>query len=110
MPECEFIDMLTELDRMGFQTHTHATGDWGIRLALDCDRTRRSGERAPRIVGTESCTSNACIPTTCHGFARWASSPRCSPRHCSPDLVAGTWMENVGEERWDRAWRFRSAR
>jgi predicted amidohydrolase YtcJ len=30
------------------------------------------------------------------------------PRHCSPDLVAGTWMENVGEERWDRAWRFRS--
>ena len=30
------------------------------------------------------------------------------PRHCSPDLVAGTWMDNVGEQRWSRAWRFRS--
>jgi predicted amidohydrolase YtcJ len=30
------------------------------------------------------------------------------PRHCSPDLVAGTWMENVGEQRWSRAWRFSS--
>ena len=27
--------------------------------------------------------------------------------HCSPDLVAGTWMDNVGEQRWNRAWRFR---
>lgn len=30
------------------------------------------------------------------------------PCQASPDLVAGTWMENVGEARWDRAWRFKS--
>ena len=30
------------------------------------------------------------------------------PRHCSPDLIEGSWMNNVGEQRWDRAWRIKS--
>ena len=41
-------------------------------------------------------------------FAALGVTAAMQPRHCSPDLVAGTWMENVGEQRWDRAWRFRS--
>ena len=41
-------------------------------------------------------------------FAALGVTAAMQPRRCSPDLVVGTWMENVGEERWDRAWRFRS--
>ncbi|BCJ41326.1 hypothetical protein GCM10010168_89140 [Actinoplanes ianthinogenes] len=102
-----FADLLTELDRMGFQTHTHATGDAGIRLALDAieQAGRRNGTRDRRhgIVHVE-CLDPADLPR----FRQLGVVAAMQPRHCSPDLVAGAWMANVGEERWSRAWRFRS--
>jgi predicted amidohydrolase YtcJ len=106
-PGRELVDVIGELDRMGFQTHTHATGDAGIRLALDAieqaalangTRDRRHG-----VVHVE------CIhPDDLPRFAALGVTAAMQPRHCSPDLVGGTWMENVGEERWDRAFRFDS--
>ncbi|NJC21638.1 hypothetical protein BJ994_000714 [Arthrobacter pigmenti] len=107
LPPNEFTAMLTELDRLGFQTHTHATGDWGIRLALDsiehAQRANRTTDRRHGIVHVE------CLhPDDLPRFASLGVVPAMQPRHCSPDLVAGTWMDNVGEERWDRAWRLRS--
>lgn len=103
----EFVGIVTELDRMGFQTHTHATGDGGIRLALDAieHATRVNGtvDRRHGIVHVE------CLhPDDLPRFAALGVTAAMQPRHCSPDLVGGTWMENVGEGRWDRAWRFRS--
>lgn len=99
--------VITELDRMGFQTHTHATGDGGIRIALDAieqaTRTNRTRDRRHGIVHVE------CLhPDDLPRFAALGVTAAMQPRHCSPDLVGGTWMDNVGEQRWDRAWRFRS--
>lgn len=106
-PPNEFTAMLAELDRLGFQTHTHATGDWGVRLALDAienaQRSNGTSDRRHGIVHVE-CLDDADLPR----FAQLGVVPAMQPRHCSPDLVAGTWMENVGEDRWDRAWRFNS--
>jgi predicted amidohydrolase YtcJ len=106
-PGRELVDVITELDRLGLQTHTHATGDAGIRLALDAienaQRVNGSVDRRHGVVHVE------CLhPDDLPRFRELGVTAAMQPRHCSPDLVAGTWMENVGEERWDRAWRFRS--
>ncbi|MGR0218714.1 amidohydrolase [Agromyces sp. ZXT2-6] len=103
----ELVGIVSELDRMGFQTHTHATGDGGIRLALDAiehaARVNGTSDRRHGIVHVE------CLhPDDLPRFAALDVTAAMQPRHCSPDLVGGTWMENVGEGRWDRAWRFRS--
>lgn len=106
-PLGELSRIVTELDRLGFQTHTHATGDGGIRLALDAiaaaqaqngTRDRRHG-----IVHVE------CLdPADLGRFSSHGVTAAMQPRHASPDLIEGTWMDNVGEARWDRAWRVRS--
>jgi predicted amidohydrolase YtcJ len=106
-PGRELVNVLGELDRMGFQTHTHATGDAGIRLTLDAieHAATRNGTRDRRhgIVHVE------CLhPDDLPRFRALGVTAAMQPRHCSPDLVAGTWMDNVGEQRWSRAWRFRS--
>ncbi len=106
-PLGELTRIVTQLDALGFQTHTHATGDGGIRIALDAiehaARVNGTTDRRHGIVHVE-CLDPADLPR----FAQLGVTAAMQPRHCSPDLVAGTWMENVGEERWDRAWRFRS--
>lgn len=106
-PIGELSRIVTELDRLGFQTHTHATGDGGVRLALDAieaaqaangTRNRRHG-----IVHVE------CLdPADLRRFADLGITAAMQPRHASPDLIEGTWMDNVGPQRWDRAWRVRS--
>ncbi len=106
-PGRELVEVISELDRLGFQTHTHATGDAGIRLALDAieQAAQRNGTKDRRhgVVHVE------CLhPDDLPRFRELGVTAAMQPRHCSPDLVAGTWMENVGEDRWDRAWRFRS--
>lgn len=106
-PVGELARIVTELDRLGFQTHTHATGDGGVRLALDAI------ENAARVNGTHDRRHGIvhveCLhPDDLHRFAELGVTAAMQPRHCSPDLVAGTWMDNVGEERWSRAWRIRS--
>lgn len=106
-PGRELVNVLSELDRMGFQTHTHATGDAGIRLTLDAIEqaalTNGTRDRRHGIVHVE------CLhPDDLPRFRALSVTAAMQPRHCSPDLVAGTWMDNIGEERWGRAWRFRS--
>jgi len=106
-PGRELVAVIGELDRLGFQTHTHATGDAGIRLTLDAIE-RAAGANGTRdrrhgIVHVE------CLhPDDLPRFRALGVTAAMQPRHCSPDLVAGTWMDNVGESRWSRAWRFRS--
>lgn len=103
----ELAKAIAELDRLGLQTHTHATGDGGIRLALDAiehaGRVNGTRDRRHGIVHVE------CLhPDDLPRFAALGVTAAMQPRHASPDLVAGTWMENIGESRWDRAWRLRS--
>ncbi|WP_129656892.1 amidohydrolase [Rothia halotolerans] len=106
-PVGELTKIVTELDRLGFQTHTHATGDGGVRLALDAiehaGRANGSADRRHGVVHVE-CLDPADLPR----FQRLGVTAAMQPRHASPDLIKGTWMENVGEQRWGRAWRTRS--
>ena len=103
----EFHQIVAELDRMGLQTHTHATGDGGIRLVLDAienaAKLNSTNDRRHGIVHVE------CIhPDDLMRLAQLGITAAMQPRHCSPDLIEGSWMNNIGEQRWDRAWRIKS--
>ena len=104
----EFGDLITELERDGFQCHIHATGDRGIRTALDgIEAARRAngpGDRRHLMIHTE-CLTEQDVPR----FAELGVIPGMQPRHCSPDIVAD-WRANVGPDRWRYAWAFRSLR
>jgi predicted amidohydrolase YtcJ len=102
----EFGEVVRDLERLGLQAFVHATGDRGIRTALDgFARARRAhGERDTRhqIVHVE------CLhPDDLGRFAELGVVACMQPRHCAPDLV-GEWRENVGPERERYAWPMRS--
>jgi predicted amidohydrolase YtcJ len=105
----EFGALLEDLDRRAFQTFTHAIGDRGIRTALDAigHAVEANGRRDARhqLVHVE------CLHPEDIGRFRELGVVACmQPRHCSPDIVEGDWMENVGPARWLHAWAFRSLR
>ena len=105
-PPAAFAGIIAELDGLGFQTFTHATGDRGIRTALDALRYARevNGPRDARhqIVHVE------CVhPDDLPRFAELGVVACMQPRHCAPQIVQD-WRENVGPARWRYAWPFRS--
>jgi len=103
----DFFALFNDLDKLGFQTHTHATGDAGVRLILDAiehaAHTNSTKDRRHGIVHVE-CIHSDDLPR----LNQLGVTAAMQPRHCSPDLIDGTWMDNVGQERWDRAWRIQS--
>lgn len=105
-PPDTFAELIAELERRGFQTFTHATGDRGIRTVLDAvEHARRvngSGDARHQIVHVE------CVhPDDLSRFAELGVVACMQPRHCAPEIVAD-WRANVGPERWRYAWPFRS--
>jgi predicted amidohydrolase YtcJ len=105
-PPETFAELIVELERRGFQTFTHATGDRGIRTVLDAvaHARRVNGPRDARhqIVHVE------CVhPDDLPRFADLGVVACMQPRHCAPEIVAD-WRANVGPERWRYAWPFRS--
>ncbi|MFI2413690.1 amidohydrolase [Streptomyces sp. NPDC018947] len=107
----EFAEVLTELDRRGFQTFTHATGDRGIRTALDAHAAARAAN-GPRDARHQLVHVECLHPQDVGRFAELGVVACMQPRHCAPD-VAGPgkdWAEGVGEHRWSHAWAFRSLR
>lgn len=104
----EFGELVTELERRGFQCHIHATGDRGIRTALDgIETARRANGRGDRrhVMVHAECLSADDVPR----FAELGVIPCMQPRHCAPEIVAD-WRANVGPDRWRHAWAFRSLR
>jgi predicted amidohydrolase YtcJ len=104
----ELAAVVTELDAGGWPCHIHATGDRGIRVALDAfEAARRSnGDTGPRhlIVHVE------CLhPDDIARFGPLRVAACMQPRHCAPSIVAD-WRANVGPTRWRHAWAFRSLR
>ncbi|MEU9318817.1 amidohydrolase [Streptomyces sp. NPDC048295] len=108
-PPEEFAELLTKLDARGFQCFVHATGDRGIRTVLDAVERARAvnGARDARhqVVHVE------CLdPEDTPRFAALGVVACMQPRHSAPE-VAGPgkdWAENVGAERWHKAWPMRS--
>jgi predicted amidohydrolase YtcJ len=104
----EFAELVIDLERRGFPCHVHATGDRGIRTALDAFEVARAAngprDRRHAIVHVE------CLaPGDVGRFAALGVIPVMQPRHCAPEITAD-WRENVGHERWRHAWAFRSLR
>ncbi|MFC7487039.1 amidohydrolase [Knoellia sp. CPCC 206453] len=104
-----FAELVTGLDRDGFQLFVHATGDRGITTVLDAvEHARRTnGPRDARhqIVHVE-CLRHDDLPR----FASLGVVACMQPRHASPDLAGPghAWAEAVGESRWHQAWPLRS--
>jgi predicted amidohydrolase YtcJ len=102
-----FARRVAELDRRGFQTFTHATGDRGVRTALDAIEYAQTvnGRRDARhqIVHCE-----LVHPDDQPRFASLGVVACMQPRHASADLVAGDWLDNVGPQRWRYAFPWRS--
>ena len=104
-----FAELVTALDRDGFQLFVHATGDRGITTVLDAIEHTRSvnGPRDARhqIVHVE-CLRHEDLPR----FAELGVVACMQPRHASPDLAGPghAWADAVGEDRWHQAWPLRS--
>lgn len=107
-PADEFKEVVAKLDKRGFQIFTHATGDRGIRTALDAYEYARkaNGPRDSRheIVHVE-CLTEQDIPR----FKALGVTACMQPRHCAPDIT-GQWAKATGPQRWKYAWAFRSLR
>jgi len=107
-PPDEFKQVVEKLDKRGFQIFIHATGDRGIRTALDAYENARkvNGPRDSRheIVHVE-CLSEPDIPR----FKALGVTACMQPRHCAPDIT-GQWAKATGPQRWKYAWAFRTLR
>jgi predicted amidohydrolase YtcJ len=102
----EFAAFLVELERRGFQTFTHATGDRGIRTVLDAVQRCRD-VHGPRDARHQIVHVECVHPDDVTRFGELGVVACMQPRHCAPDIVA-EWRENVGTARERFAWPFRS--
>ena len=101
-----FAELIVELERRGFQTFTHATGDRGIRTVLDAVAHARH-VHGPRDARHQIVHVECVHPDDLARFAELGVVACMQPRHCAPEIVAD-WRANVGPERWPFAWPFRS--
>ncbi|MDP9242455.1 MAG: amidohydrolase family protein, partial [Actinomycetota bacterium] len=105
-PPEEFAAVITDLERRDFQTFTHATGDRGIRTALDAIQTARErngpGDRRHQLVHVE------CVhPDDLSRFAELRVVACMQPRHAAPDIV-DVWRRAAGPQREGTAFPWRS--
>jgi predicted amidohydrolase YtcJ len=102
----ELAGIVQRLDARGYRVFIHATGDRGIRTALDAiehaQQANCTGTRRHQIVHVE-CLHPADLPR----FAALRVVACMQPRHCAPDITT-EWRANVGPSRWPLAWAFRS--
>ncbi len=101
-----FASLIVELEERGLQSFVHATGDRGIRTALDgfAAGRRAHGVRDTRhqIVHVECLHHNDIAR-----FEELGVVACMQPRHCGPDIVH-EWRANVGEDRERYAWAMKS--
>ena len=102
----DFAELVVALEERRLQAFVHATGDRGIRTALDAFAAarRRHGPLDTRhqVVHVE------CLDAADVGrFASLGVVACMQPRHCAPDIT-GEWRANVGPERERYAWAMRS--
>ncbi|PJN38102.1 hypothetical protein CG747_24765 [Streptomyces sp. CB02959] len=108
-PAAEFGELLAKLDARGFQCFVHATGDRGIRTVLDAVEAARSAN-GPRDARHQVVHVECLDPEDTPRFAELGVVACMQPRHCAPEIAGPgqDWAENVGPERWHKAWPMRS--
>jgi predicted amidohydrolase YtcJ len=107
-PPAEFSNVLTRIDKLGFQVFIHSIGDRGVRTSLDALAAvqRNNGLRDSRhqLVHVE-----AISPQDIPRFRELGVTACMQPRHSAPDIT-GQWARAVGPERSQYAWALRSLR
>ncbi|MFF6772599.1 amidohydrolase [Streptomyces sp. NPDC012637] len=108
-PPEEFAELLTRLDARGFQCFVHATGDRGIRTVLDAVERARA-VNGPRDARHQVVHVECLDPADTPRFAELGVTACMQPRHAAPDIAGPgrDWAENIGPERWHKAWPLRS--
>jgi predicted amidohydrolase YtcJ len=108
-PAEEFGDLLTALDARGFQCFVHATGDRGIRTVLSAVERARA-VNGPRDARHQVVHVECLDPQDTPRFAQLGVVACMQPRHCAPEIAGPgqDWAENVGADRWHKAWPMRS--
>lgn len=99
---------VAELDKRGLQIYTHAIGDSAVRTALDAyeyaAQENRTRDRRHRIEHIETVAASD-IPR----FGKLGVIASMQPLHSYPDEdTLDVWARNVGPERAERAWAWRS--
>jgi predicted amidohydrolase YtcJ len=103
-----YKQMVAELDKRGIQIFTHAIGDRSVRLTLDAyenaAKVNATSDRRHRIEHIETITAED-IPR----FGNLGVIASFQPLHAYPnDDTLNVWAHNVGPERVQRAWSWRS--
>ncbi|MET9856612.1 amidohydrolase [Streptomyces sp. NPDC006450] len=108
-PAEEFAELLARLDARGFQCFVHATGDRGIRTVLDAVEHARA-VNGPRDARHQVVHVECLDPEDVPRFGQLGVVACMQPRHCAPEIAGPgqDWAENVGEDRWHKAWPMRS--
>ncbi|MFF6788089.1 amidohydrolase [Streptomyces filamentosus] len=110
-PPEEFAALLARLDARGFQCFVHATGDRGIRTVLDAIAHARA-VNGPRDARHQVVHVECLDPADTPRFAELGVVACMQPRHAAPDIAGPgqDWAENVGPDRWHKAWPLRDLR
>src|SRR3989441_1783396 len=104
----KYKQTIKELDHRGLQIFTHAIGDRAVRLALDAyeeaKESNQTHDARPRIEHIETISAQD-IPR----FGKLGVVASFQPLHAYPDDdTLKIWARNVGPERAQRAWVWRS--
>jgi hypothetical protein len=104
----KYKQAVKELDRRGLQIFTHAIGDRAVRLSLDAyeeaEKSNQTHDARPRIEHIETISAQD-IPR----FGKLGVVASFQPLHAYPDDdTLKIWARNVGPERAQRAWVWRS--
>src|SRR5438309_9046455 len=104
----KYKQAIKELDRRGLQIFTHAIGDRAVRLSLDAyeeaEKSNQTHDTRPPIEHIETISAQD-IPR----FGKLGVVASFQPLHAYPDEhTLKIWARNVGPERAQRAWVWRS--
>jgi predicted amidohydrolase YtcJ len=98
----QLAEVVSELERRGFQCFVHAIGDRGVRTVLDAfesaRRTNGPSDTRHQVVHIEAST-----PEDLARFGQLGVVACMQPRHSRPE-INDTWKANVGEQRWPYSW------
>jgi predicted amidohydrolase YtcJ len=95
---------VTDLDKRGLQLLTDASGDYGVRVALDAyeneEQRNHKRDHRSRIEHIETVA-----PTDIPRFGKFGVIASMQPLHSYPDSdTLEVWARNVGPDRASRAW------
>ena len=103
----DFNRAVIELDRRGFQIFTHATGDRGVRMALDAyEQAHKMNGRMDarhRVEHVETVSASD-VPR----FGSLGVVASMQPLHAYPQPNIDVWLRSVGPERGRLAWAWHS--